>query len=520
VFSFRLFGEKITLQLQKKIDVGLLEMMQKHRLRRFLLGSIMMILTALFLLQSCYKERFITDSDAKLAFSLDTLRFDTVFTELGSATRSFKVYNRNDLPIKVSKAYFESGSESIFRMNVDGLTGTEIGAFEIGANDSVYVFAEVTIDPNEPLSISPFILEELIVFETNGNTQQVRLEAWGQNANYVPNRFFQNGIGILSCDLEQIVWDDPKPYVIYGTLLIDSCELVLPPGTRVYVHGGVANNAFGIYNDGIIFTLQRGIITANGTPDQPVIIQDDRLEEDYTDVWGGIRLGPDSRGHSFKNTIIRHGIVGISVDSAASLTLENTIIEECSGFGIFGRHATISAKNCLLADHGGDALALTYGGSYTFDYCTVASYGNDSEALTLNNFYCTDPLCLEEVFFNPLTARFRNSILVGSSQDEIALIDGSGEEGFFSYTLENCIVKIDELDDADGHPDFFQFCDPCENVSFRDTLFVDIDANDYHLDTLSVAEELGMPIPGISTDLEGNQRDPVRPDVGCYEYIK
>ena len=34
-------------------------------------------------------EDFITDGSVSLAFSLDTLRFDTVFTELGSATRFF-----------------------------------------------------------------------------------------------------------------------------------------------------------------------------------------------------------------------------------------------------------------------------------------------------------------------------------------------------------------------------------------------------------------------------------------------
>jgi hypothetical protein len=484
----------------------------------FFTGSILLLICA-FCIQSCYKEEFITDSDAKLSFSLDTLRFDTVFTELGSATRSFKVYNRNDLPIKVSKVYLENGSQSLFRMNIDGLTGQEIQEIEIGAQDSIYVFAEVTIDPNDPLSISPFILEEFVTFETNGNVQNVLFEAWGQNANYVPSRFFQNGVGILSCDLQEIVWDDPKPYVVYGTLLIDSCELVLPPGTQVYVHGGVANNALGVYNDGIIFTLRNGKITSNGTVDQPVIIQDDRLEEEYIGVWGGIRIGPGSKGHSFQHTIIRHGIVGISVDSAGSLNLESSIIESCAGFGLFGRHASITAKNCLFADHGGDAVALTYGGDYAFDYCTVVSYGNDSEALSLNNFYCTDPLCLEEVYFNPLSAHFRNSIMVGSSPDEIALTDGNGEEGYFNYSMENCLVRIDELDNADSYPDFFEFCNPCTTVTFTDALFVSIDENDYHLDTLSIAEQLAIPIPGIAIDLEGNLRDLAQPDVGCYEYI-
>lgn len=469
--------------------------------------------------QSCYKEQFITDSGAGLEFSLDTLRFDTVFTELGSATRSFKVYNPHGLPIRVDRAYLERGNGSRFRLNVDGLGGKDVGPFEIGASDSVYVFAEVTIDPDEPSSVSPFILEEKLVFESNGNMQAVLLEAWGQNANYIPDRYFQNKIGILSCDLGEIVWDDPRPYVVYGTLFIDSCDLVLPAGTRVYVHGGVANNDLGVYNDGLIFTLPRGRIRATGTLDQPVIIQDDRLEEDFIGVWGGIRLGPRSEGHVFRHTLIRHGIVGIAVDSAASVVLENMEIRDCSGFGLYARQGRIIAKNVLIADHGGDALALTYGGEYQFDYCSVASYGDDAQALVMNNYFCTDPLCLEEVFTATLNATFRNCILAGSSPDEIAIIDVTEEAGDFNYTLEHCIVKTDELSDPGNVPDFFEYCDPCLTISFQDTLFAAIDEGDYHLDTLSVAEEMAMPIPGIPTDLEQNLRDPVRPDIGSYEYI-
>jgi len=78
-------------------------------------------------LSSCIDEDdFITDSNVKLEFSLDTLRFDTVFTELGSATRFFKVYNRNNRPLKISRIFIEAGDESKFRLNIDGIPGNEI----------------------------------------------------------------------------------------------------------------------------------------------------------------------------------------------------------------------------------------------------------------------------------------------------------------------------------------------------------------------------------------------------------
>ena len=45
----------------------------------------------------------------KLEFSLDTLRFDTVFTERGSATRILKVYNPNDESVRISRIALERG---------------------------------------------------------------------------------------------------------------------------------------------------------------------------------------------------------------------------------------------------------------------------------------------------------------------------------------------------------------------------------------------------------------------------
>jgi hypothetical protein len=222
------------------------------------------LFVALILAFGCRKEdRILTDGDAMLRFSTDTLRFDTVFTQLGSATRILKLYNDYDQPVSIEKIELTAGSSSKFRINVDGLPGEAFEDIRIEANDSIYVFAEVTVDPDAPLSESPFVITESLQFQLNGNDQQVVLEAWGQNANYVPSRFNAGGLALLSCDFGEVTWDDPKPYVIYGILLIDSCTLNLPPGTRLYVHGGVAQTVDqegnpSVYNDGLIYVLPDG----------------------------------------------------------------------------------------------------------------------------------------------------------------------------------------------------------------------------------------------------------------------
>ena len=110
------------------------------------------LIAGLLLLESCKSdEGFITDDSAKLEFSLDTLRFDTVFTELGSATRYIRVYNRNDQAIQISKIQLENGTSSSFRINVDGIPGAIAQDVEVPANDSIYIFTEVTVNPDAPV---------------------------------------------------------------------------------------------------------------------------------------------------------------------------------------------------------------------------------------------------------------------------------------------------------------------------------------------------------------------------------
>ena len=156
---------------------------------------------------------------------------------------------------------------------------------EIAGNDSIYIFVEVTVDPDQPLSVSPFVIEDQIEVSVNGQLFTAYLEAWGQNANYITP---SNGRGkgfLYSCDFGERVWNDPKPYVIYGILYVDSCKIVMPAGTRVYVHGGIVRDTNTIYNDGLIVFLKNATLETRGTPEDPVIIQGDRLGKEFENIY-------------------------------------------------------------------------------------------------------------------------------------------------------------------------------------------------------------------------------------------
>ncbi len=475
-------------------------------------------------LLSCQKERFTTNPDDLLAFSTDTLRFDTVFTSLGSATRILKVYNRHRESIRISRIYLGSGAQSRFRLNVDGLPGALHENIDIAPNDSLYVFAEVTINPDEPPSISPFVIAEDLIFEVNGNTQKVVLEAWGQNAIYLPSRFSAGGAVQYNCGSAEWVWNDPRPYVIYGIVVIDSCTVRIPAGARVHVHGGLVrvkqDSVTVRYNDGLLVFQGAGRLIVEGTAERPVIFEGDRLEQEFANVpgqWTGIWLRPGTSGHRIEHAIIRNSIIGIRVDSAADLALRNTQVYNTANSGIIGVHAKIRAENCLFYSNGAYAIQLEYGGDYEFTYCTAANFGGRSEALRMGNALCRDPFCEDFDAFS-LQSRFKNCILLGSRPDQITLFNRTGQPSDLDYRFEHCLVRVRDLLRPNDHPDFFDYCKPCLNLSNTDSVFLNIAERNFRLDTLfSKADGYAMPLPGISADLEGTPRDPVMPDAGCYE---
>ncbi|MEP7323851.1 MAG: right-handed parallel beta-helix repeat-containing protein [Saprospiraceae bacterium] len=470
----------------------------------------------------CYKEVFTSSTGDKLRFSLDTLRFDTVFVTVGSATRSFKIFNDAILSIRIEKIKIKSGVNSVFRLNVDGNSAPtkELSNIEIGPKDSIYVFLEATVQPDQPVSVSPFVIEDQIDFTTNGNVQTVHLEAWGQNANYIPNRYANGSLALLSCNLQEETWSDPKPYVIYGVLFIDSCTLRIPAGARVYVHGGLVRNGQNIYNDGIIYVLDHGKISVEGTVDKPVIFTTDRLEKELKDEWGawsGIRIGQGSSGSRITYAEIRNAFVGVYADSSSDLTIRNTKIFNSASSGLIGVHAKIIAENCLFHSNGSHGIQFAYGGVYRVDYCTVASYENDAEAISMNNLLIRDPEN-RIVSFYPLVANVTNSIFFGSGRDEIDLADGKPlEPSFFQTSFANCYIKAEELLTPMNYPKFFETCAGCIQAKSRDTVFLNVAKLDFRLDTMSIVNNKAKPLDRLPFDFLGVRRDAVTPDMGCYE---
>lgn len=475
------------------------------------------ILGVIILFSGCRRDDSFFEGNVDLRFSSDTLRFDTVFTERGSATRILKIFNPESAPVKVSLS-LENGNISPFKFNADGEIGPDIKDLTIRPKDSIYVFVQVFIDPDQPISSSPFIIEEQLLIEVNGNIQRVILEAWGQNANYIPAKEAQGSVNLLSCRLNEIIWNDPRPYVIYGILVIDSCSLVLPPGTKIYVHGGVVRNQQSVYNDGLIAVLKHGKIISKGTPQQPVIIQGDRLEQAYAQSsgqWVGLLVSSESKGNQFEHTTIKNSLIGMRVDSLAQVKLLGCQIYNTGNSGLICRHAIIQATNCLLFNNGKHAIELAHGGSYQFTYCTLGSYFGQFEAVSITDYFCYETPC-QQLFVNNLNAEFLNCIIAGAGEEEI-LMDKKGQNNIYQFSFKNTIYKIKNLAGSPQYEELLANSELCIPLKGGEKLFEDRQEGNFQLDSLSVAIGKAKFISGIPFDILGKSRKPDAPDAGCFE---
>ncbi len=481
--------------------------------RVFWFSGVLIAIVFVLQMQSCRIDDFDPSPDLRLEFSVDSLMFDTVFTTIGSSTRYFKVYNPNNSRINISRLQLAGGSSSYFRINADGRSGTSIRDIEIGPRDSIFVFVEVTVDPVD--QDLPLIIADSVVFEVNTNEQDVKLVAWGQDANFIRPNVNDTVLGIdYHLITENSVWTGPKPWVIYGLVLVaPDVTLRIEEGARVHFH-----------NQSALIFLERSSFQVEGTLEEPVMFQGDRLEPGYSDLpgqWGYIWLTANSRNHSIDNAIIKNATYGIVMDSIGSLTeptlrIRNTIIKNMDQTGLELRGAWVEASNLVVANCGVHAISMSLGGSYDFKHITVGNYYSlpgsirQTPSIVFNNYYIDTTNTVQVRDFEK--AYFGNSIIYGSLQQEI-LLDLYPDNSAANFTFDHSLVRT-TLNQ--------QFEQLFENSLINTQPgFLDVNQNDYRLreDSPSIGEgDPGIAIH-IPYDIIGNSRLE-RVDMGAYQYYE
>ena len=460
--------------------------------------NIVFISILLFLvlsLSNCRKQKLITSNDAKLNFSTDTLLFDTIFTTIGSTTKYFKLYNNNNGTINISSILLGQGTNSQFRINVNGDEGVSFNNIELQANDSIFIFVEVTIDPNN--STSPLVAEDSIMFFTNGNTQKVVLNAWGQDAYFHVNEIIT----------QNETWNNDKPHVIYNYCIVDSTfELTIPAGTKVHSH---ANATLLVYKSSLF---------VNGVLGNPVVFQQDRMEDyllysaDSTSgQWRGIYFYQANNSY-IDYAEIKNATIGIQIDTASSnqtVLLNSVKINNSLYANILTQGANVSAVNCLFANAGSYSAYISIGGSVNFEQCTFANYWQSSRNAPL--FIFKDYYEASSSYqYRPFTsAQFANCIFYGLNDSEFAM-DTLGRSFTGEVPIVNFTSSLIKSEDPVTNIEFFTNC-----YLNNDPSFIDPSLWDFNIPISSFVVDKGS-ISTIVIDIDGNARTNAN-DLGCYE---
>ena len=155
-------------------------------------ATVLMLLICSLLTVACEDEIIETrPSNGQLEFSKDTVFLDTVFTNISSSTRSFKVYNRSSENINLPTIELANGESSFYRLNVNGIPGKSFENVPVLARDSIFIFVEVTVDYNE---VSDPLYVDQIVFDRGSNQQEVELVTLVQDAYFLFPERDANGI--------------------------------------------------------------------------------------------------------------------------------------------------------------------------------------------------------------------------------------------------------------------------------------------------------------------------------------
>jgi hypothetical protein len=447
-----------------------------------------------FFFISCKKDSFITSIDARLSTSIDSLKFDTVFTTTGSITKSFKIFNNNEQKLLLSKIKLGGGATSAFKMNVNGIAATELNNVEVAANDSIYIFVTVTVNPT--VANLPFIISDSVLIDFNGRNAKVNLEAFGQNAVFIRNGLIVGNVNFTST----------LPYVILGGLQVaNTGALTMNAGTKMYCHADAP-------------LIIDGTLICNGTKLQPIIFAGDRLDEPYNGFpasWPGIYFRSASKDNVLQFTNVKNAYQALVVDAPATnanpkLILKQCIIDNSFDAGLLFTNTKVLTENCLVSNCG-RAVDISYGGSYTFIHCTIASYSNTYLLHKKPSVFLTDANGSNQT--SPLNTLLQNCIVYGDAgfvQNEIQTTKVGGN---FAVNIDHCLYRA--------------VADPTNaiiNVSIKnvDPSFDSVDNGkrvyDFRITKNATAAGINK---GLATsllkDLDDKNRNVGLPDIGAYE---
>lgn len=366
------------------------------------------LIAALTLLTACSdNDSFTTDRSHRLTFTTDTVRMDTLFATVPSATYTFWVHNQSGDGLRLRSVRLERSGQSGFRVNVDGsYLNPVVNNLEIRQGDSLRVFVEVTAFENQ--SPDPQLVEDNLLFTLeSGVEQRVNLRTYSWNA-----ELWQT----VDVTADQTI-ESATPIVVYGGINVAKDAMLTIKNTELYFHDGA-----GITVDGAL-TVENSLLRGDRLDHMFDYLPYDRV----SGQWKGITVNPHAVGCLLLDSELRNAMDGIVADTT-TVVLSGSTVHNCKGSGLWAHDCVVDIQYSTLSNTLKDCLTLL-GCQATLDHVTLAQF----YPLSANRGFALRFEPSEQVF--SLTCS--NTLVTGYAED---VIEGEVDENS-KYSFANCLLR-------------------------------------------------------------------------------
>jgi len=486
----------------------------------------------------------------------DSYYLGVLLTGHNTATQKLMLYNRNDGEIAMQSISLRGGDSSIFRINVDGMAGTDFtnpDFLHIAKGDSLCILLEASFageqDEREVLR------EDYIDIQCNGRLSSIRLTVTTRDIEELENNSIPRDTLWQTGGLDKL---------IFGDLVIpEGVTLTIDSGVTLYLHDHASIQVYGSLQ--LLGDLGSPVTLIGDRTDK---IFDNLYYRDMASQWGGINIYPSSTGNLFHYAVIKGMTSGIRLeqdttdtrflaeapvgqfvtedpkryaygpdflsDDHQQLIVRNSLImnSSCSLISAI-RSNMIIENSCLM--NSAEALLDLNGGAYDITHCTLANYNYWAafglQDVSMSNHASdiipeADRTAFDDSVLqvpSPLyRCNFTNSIVYGKSGFDpnvltsyIQYVDEKGAplDSIFNYRFDHCLIHS-----TTGYDD-----DDCIKILWKeDPLYQLVDMPNYTVDPHLSPESpcLGYgesrTVSRLPFDRDGKPRSQI-PSIGCYE---
>lgn len=404
-------------------------------------------------------DRWTTSPNAHLSFSVDTLSFDTIITDMTSSTQTLVAFNHGDDGLRGIHVQLKGGADSHFKVNVDGqyLSGGAGQDFEVRRRDSLVVRAEVKL-PEFGDTIIRHYEDRLVFTLESGVRQEVVLQADGMDVRIIRGKVVESDETL----------SPGMPYLVYDSLVVSpDATLRLEPGTVMLFHDDVSLDVY-------------GTLKAVGTQDKPIVLRGDRMDKLVPGVpydntpnrWGGLILRSRSQDNVLEYCDIHSGRFGVDCTGSDSidaerpkLVMKHSIIHNVGGTGLMLGSVRADVIGCQISN-AEDRCVNIQGGDVRMIHCTIAQFypfsADRQEALYLTN------LDADGNYNHLRRAHFLNCVITGYADDVIMGNLAPENDEYWNYLFEGCLLRTVASDDTERFRDVVYDNEDLEPVNYHD----------------------------------------------------